>query len=71
MKQTIKDIVPSEFWSFCRRGKHSLLRLVRCAFEKLGLVVTRKQDYYAPTPRFIYSRGSLTLTKPTQLFKIL
>ena len=58
MKQTIKDIVPSEFWSFCRRGKHSLLRLVRCGFEKLGLVVTRKRDYYAPTPSEFELRDS-------------
>ena len=68
MKQTVKAIVPSGFWRIFRKAKHSLLRLIRWCLEKLGLVVTRKRDYYAPTPsEFELAANRLRWIRPSSL----
>ena len=71
MKNYLKKIAPAALWRRLRTAKHHFLYNLRNFVERLGFIVTRKSDYYAPTPSEIALRVRRNRwAKPSPLYGI-
>jgi hypothetical protein len=71
MKQELKRIATPVLWRMLRATKHRLVGFARECAERSGYIVTRKCDYYAPTPSEIALRTKRARwTKPSGLHGI-
>ena len=68
MKAFLKRHLPSPFWRQIRLLNHKASRALRASFEKLGVVVALRNDYYSPLPsEFSFAENVKRWAKPSAL----
>ena len=68
MNQTTRKTYLLNFPNAYQTGKRALLKLIRFCFESMGYILTRKRDYYGPTPsEFELSKTRSRWMKPSGL----